>query len=328
MADQAGDGSPTDAVPADTAQQEGTAESQSSGQPTSTPAPVHGIVIGAMKSGTTTLYHDLRRFPGFDIPAKELDFFQRPAAEVTAAAYRALFQAPEATTTCRLDISTTYAMWPDIPDVAERAADLLGGSARLVYMVRNPIERAVSHHHHMVARGATTATFEQYLSEDPGVIGYGRYDLQAARWTDRFGADSMLVIRLEDYADRWHETAPKILEHLGLPTDVSTMSPPAKENATDQARVFTGTSRRVAENPVFRFVYRNGIRRVMSDEVRTKLRNTILPAPPERPTGPGRPVLAGLIDEFAPAVDYVARTTGTEPWDLAATIARMEDHEA
>lgn len=300
--------------------------SQTDGMADSRPT-VNGIVIGAMKSGTTTLYHDLRRFDGFDIPAKELDFFQGPEDEVSKEAYRALFRQHETDIQCRLDISTTYTMWPDVPNVAERAADILNGSARLVYMVRNPIDRAVSHHHHMVARGATTASFEQYLTEDQGVIGYGRYDLQAARWTERFGDDSLLVVRLEDYANDWKTAATKIIGHLGVTADLDGVEPPAKENATDQARVFTGTSRRVAENPVVRFVYRNGIRRIMSDEVRTKLRNTILPAPPDRPTGPARSVLAGLIEEFEPAVRFVAEATGTEPWDLAATVERMEHHE-
>lgn len=283
----------------------------------------NGIVIGAMKSGTTTLYHDLRRFTAIDIPAKELDFFQRPASEVTAAKYRSQFRADDSGVACRLDISTTYSMWPDIPDVPERAAEVLDGSARLVYLVRNPVERAISHHHHMVARGATTAGFEEYLAQDPGVIGYGRYDLQAARWVDCFGPESLLVVRLEDYAADWRTVAPRILTHLGLSPDLGQLDPPGVENATEEARVFTGTSRRIAENPVFRFVYRNGVRRVVSEELRTTIRNRILPAPPERPDGPASAVLASLVEELQPAVDWVAAETGTDPWDLNTAVDRL-----
>ncbi|MEM7324406.1 MAG: sulfotransferase [Actinomycetota bacterium] len=285
--------------------------------------PTNGIVIGAMKSGTTTLYHDLRRFPSIDLPDKELDFFQRPADEVTTTAYRALFRSDAPDVACRLDISTTYSMWPQIPDVPERAAEVLGGEARLVYLVRDPVERAISHHHHMVARGATTLGFAEYLADDPGVIGFGRYDQQAARWTEQFGEDALLVVRLEDYASDWATVAPKILAHLGVDPDLGTLEPPAKENATDEARVFTGTSRRVAENPVVRFVYRNGIRRVLSPEVRTAIRNRILPAPPERPAGPAPAVLSSLVDQLQPAADYVAAVTDTEPWDLAASAGQV-----
>ncbi|MGH1489464.1 MAG: sulfotransferase [Acidimicrobiales bacterium] len=291
--------------------------------------PVNAIVIGAMKSGTTTLYRDLQRVPGMSIPAKELDFFQRPAAEVTRSAYDALFSAAEAGSgagehvQCRLDISTTYSMWPDIADVPERAAELLDGKARLIYMVRNPIDRAVSHHHHMTARGATTAGFEQYLLDDPGVMGFGRYDIQAKRWTSLFGEDSLLVVRLDDYSSDWASVAPKILAHLGVPYDITQLDPPAKENATEDARVFTGRSRQLAESAVFKAVYRNGIRRVLSDDLRTKIRNTILPAPPERPAGPESDVLADLVEQLEPAAAYVAEATGTPKWDLAATAQKL-----
>ncbi len=296
--------------------------------------PIYGIVIGAMKSGTTTLFRDLERVPGMSIPAKELDFFQGPPEQATRAAYDRLFLDAESgvdePVQCRLDISTTYSMWPDIPDVPERAADLLGdvaaaGRVKLIYMVRNPIDRAVSHHHHMTARGATTASFEQYLQDDPGVIGYGRYDLQAERWTKLFGQDSLLVIRLDDYSSDWASAAPKIVAHLGSSFDIGTLDAPAKENATDEARVFTGRSRQLAESAVFKAVYRNGIRRVLSDDVRTKIRNRVLPAPPERPTGPARDVLADLVDQLEPSAAWVAEITGTPKWDLAATAAKLAD---
>jgi hypothetical protein len=294
----------------------------------------HGIVIGAMKSGTTTLYHDLRRVPGLTIPAKEMDFFQGPADQATRAAYDSLFVDAESaqvgaeTVQCRLDISTTYAMWPDIADVPERAAELLAperadGRVRLIYMVRNPIDRAVSHHHHMTARGATSAPFEQYLTDDPGVVGYGRYDLQAQRWTSLFGDESLLVVRLDDYSTDWRSVAPKILAHLGVDFDIAALEPPARENVTDQARVFTGRSRQLAESAVFKAVYRNGIRRVLSDDVRTKIRNKVLPAPPERPDGPEHDVLAGLVEQLEPAAQWVAEVTDTPKWDLAASSAAL-----
>ncbi|MGI9598919.1 MAG: sulfotransferase, partial [Acidimicrobiales bacterium] len=274
--------------------------------------PSYGIVIGAMKSGTTTLFHDLKRIPAISIPDKELDFFQRPASEVNRTSYDKLFTAAESDRSgdveCRLDISTTYSMWPDIADVPERAADVLDGDARLVYLVRDPIDRAVSHHHHMVARGATTAAFEQHLSEDPGVVGYGRYDLQAERWVARFGPDSLLVVRLDDYSSDWRSVGPRILAHLGVSFDIGRLAPPAKENATAEARVFTGRSRQIAESPLFSALYRNGIRRIMPDTVRARLRTAVLPAPPDRPSGPDPDVLARLVEEFEPAVDYVART--------------------
>lgn len=289
--------------------------------------PTNGVVIGAMKSGTTTLYADLRRVPGITVPAKELSFFQRPAAEVTRAAYDQLFEVAEPENAdpvlCRLDISTTYSMWPDVPDVPERAAEILEGQARIVYLVRNPVERAISHHHHMVARGATSASFVDYLDEDPGMIAYGRYDQQTERWEQQFGPESVLVVRLDDYSSDWSTVAPRILAHLGVSFDITGLEPPGLENATDAAKVFTGRSRQLAESGLFKAVYRNGVRRVIPERLRTGLRNLALPEPPERPDAPDLTTLSRLASEFEPAVRFVADRTGTEPWDLDKTLQRI-----
>lgn len=61
------------------------------------------------------------------------------------------------------DFSTTYAMGGPYAAVPERARRALGHSVPIVYLLRDPIQRAVSHHHHWVARGMAHPDVDEAL---------------------------------------------------------------------------------------------------------------------------------------------------------------------
>lgn len=287
----------------------------------------HCLVIGAMKAGTTTLFHDLRRVSRVAVADKELSYFQRLAtADIdtrqASAAYWSLFDRTEQTL-CSVDVSTTYTMAPEIDGVPERAAAVLSVAPRLLYLVRNPIERAVSHHHHMIARGATSADFDSYVEAEEGPIGFGRYEVQAQRWIDAFGPDSLLVVRLEDYAQQWSTVMPQILEHMGVGAEFMPTATPDRMNSTADARVFTGTSRALMESGPISALYTKGVKRLVPDSLRTRIRNLVLPPPPDRPDAPSSAVLRRMVEEFSPTATWVGAQTGTEPWDLNETAEKL-----
>jgi hypothetical protein len=123
------------------------------------------VIIGAMKCGTTSLHHHLGRHPDIAMSRpKELNFFFGPADQPGGEDpvgdpvdwsrgnwhrgvpwYAAHFD-PAAPV--RGEASPGYTS-PSYPGVAGRMAALLPG-ARLLYAVRDPIDRAVSQywHHH------------------------------------------------------------------------------------------------------------------------------------------------------------------------------------
>ena len=114
------------------------------------------MIIGAMKSGTTSLHFILEQHP--EIAAgvrKELNFF-KGGGERTAAAYEALFpRLDKAQHVYTLDSSPNYTKakrW----SVAPRLIAALPGRKRLIYVLRNPIERIDSHIAHNVAEGRWT----------------------------------------------------------------------------------------------------------------------------------------------------------------------------
>lgn len=204
------------------------------------------LVIGAQKAGTTALYAYLRWHPGITGPAwKEVSFFDRHYGR-GAAWYRGNFPLTLWTIRSRRktavgpivgEASPSYLFHPRAP---ERVAELLP-AVRLIVLLRNPVDRALSHYHHELALGRETLPFEEALERedartrgevermlaDPGYFSQawwdftyrarGRYAEQLDRWLAVFGRERLLVLASEELADRPAETYARVLEFLGVP---------------------------------------------------------------------------------------------------------------
>src|SRR5690606_39103208 len=103
------------------------------------------LIVGAAKSGSTSLYRDLLRNPAIVFPAgKEPEGLAFDAVLTAAglAAYAAPFaRAQPAPEQFAGDASQRYTIRPHYDRCAERALRVLGPQARIIYIVRNPIER-------------------------------------------------------------------------------------------------------------------------------------------------------------------------------------------
>jgi Sulfotransferase domain len=201
------------------------------------------LILGAQKAGTTALYAYLREHPAIAGPTwKEVSFFDRHFWRGEAW-YRGHF--PNRLHLKRMraragsgpivgEASPSYVFHPFAP---ERVAELLPG-ARLLVLVRNPIDRALSHYHHEVALGREPLSFEQALEQeearmagerermrDPRYFSYawwnytyasrGRYAEQLARWLEHFPRERLLVVPSEDLLDHPGETYARVLAFLG-----------------------------------------------------------------------------------------------------------------
>ena len=204
------------------------------------------LVIGAQRCGTSSLYKYLGRHPAVLAPLrKETEYLSRFHVQGIEW-YRAQFP-----TQAHLDWvswrrrcqALTFEATPDYlwhPLAAERAAQLLPG-ARIVVLLRDPVERALSHHQHMTRLGFETLPFEAALDAEEGRLAgereriladgaypgrsylrfsyasRGRYLEQLLAWTDRYPSERLLVLRSEDlYADP-AATWVQLVEFLGLP---------------------------------------------------------------------------------------------------------------
>jgi hypothetical protein len=117
------------------------------------------MIIGAMKGGTTTLHYILAQHPAIVTGRrKELNFFKRiEKANQGVEAYEALFPGLDKSRHAyTLDSSPNYTKSGKWDSAPHRIA-ALPGRKRLVYVLRNPIERIDSQIAHNVAVGRWTA---------------------------------------------------------------------------------------------------------------------------------------------------------------------------
>jgi len=196
------------------------------------------LVIGAQKAGTTALYAYLLKHPAIVGPSwKEVSYFDRHYAR-GAAWYRGNFP-NTARTRGKLvgEASPSYVFHPVAP---QRVRELVP-EARLVVLVRNPIDRALSHYQHEVALGREPLSFEDALAaEDERLRGEeerlladpryfsrewwshtyqarGRYAEQLERWLAVFPQEQLLIVPSDDLADDPAGAHARVLDFLGAP---------------------------------------------------------------------------------------------------------------
>ncbi|HUR77744.1 MAG TPA: sulfotransferase [Acidimicrobiales bacterium] len=176
------------------------------------------LVIGAQKSGTSALYQLLRRHPQCEVGAvKESHFFVDASDGVFGKWdrgvdwYSSLF-ARDATIVA--DVSPSYAAWPLLAGVPERAASVVP-DATIVYLVRDPVDRIVSHWRHWVWRGYERRPFAEAVL-DPAAsnqyVACSLYDAQLRRWLDHYPSGQVLVL----HQDEVRAGARRLLERFGL----------------------------------------------------------------------------------------------------------------
>ena len=258
-----------------------------------------------MKSGTTTLFDALNDHPDVHLPEKELNFFSSDKCFIQSEfdKYRSQFVAGKINGDC----STAYSMLPNHSGVADRAYKLLDGPIPLIYIIRDPVARSISHHYHLVARGATALDFEDALVEFPEIIHYSQYETQAAPWISLFGPTAVHVTRLEHYRDNPSDCLAAVFRHIGADPERAATAVARHSNQTATAHVYRGVSRRLLASKFSQSIYRNTLRRVLPSRYRNLARKTLLPRPPARPDPPKESSLTQLADTFSATYAFIDR---------------------
>lgn len=154
------------------------------------------IVIGAMKCATTTLHAQLSRQPGlFMSQPKEPNFFSDD--EVFARGfdwYASLFRGA-AEGDIRGESSTHYTKLPTHPRAVERMAQALP-HVKLIYVMRHPIDRLISHYIHelTVGRIGVDIGIHEAIVQLPELVDYGRYAMQLRPYREIFGPECILPV--------------------------------------------------------------------------------------------------------------------------------------
>jgi hypothetical protein len=179
------------------------------------------IGIGAQKAGTSWLHENLRHHPDAFLPQpKELhyfdNFFDRPLEE-----YAALFAG--AGSRRKGEITPAYGI---LPIERIRYIRAVMPEARIVFLLRNPIERAWSHAiMALVTHGGRRfeeippREFHDHFLSDANQD-RGDYEAIWDRWTNIFPRQQLYYGFFEDITARPLELLREICRHIGLRDDV------------------------------------------------------------------------------------------------------------
>ena len=212
--------------------------------------------LGVQKGGTTTLHRLLDRHPSvFLPPVKEVHYFSLHFSQGEAW-YRSQFAAAGPNQHCG-EITPYYLFHPEVP---RRVHDLLP-EARLIVLLRDPVERALSQYFHSRRLGFEPLPLEQALAvessrlqsaadaleavdgkhrshQEHSYLSRSRYEQQIAAWEALYPAAQFLVLRSEDLFLEPADTWIRVLEFLKLSScSLPDLASPANAGKGESASV-------------------------------------------------------------------------------------------
>lgn len=154
------------------------------------------LIIGAMKGGTTSLFYYLAEHPAVRMASmRESDFFlARRNYGRGIEWYASLFDGPPGPTAFG-ESSPNYSKRQIFPGVPERMHAAVP-DARLIYCVRDPIDRIVSHWVHNVSQGRERRSLADALAHPAGenYILTSRYHYQVEAYLEHWDLDRILIV--------------------------------------------------------------------------------------------------------------------------------------
>lgn len=179
------------------------------------------LIIGAMKSGTTSLYDDLATHPDVWLPSKKepdiLHKYNQP--DQISRHYRLHFAGAKPGQVLG-EASTMYTMTPWFPDVSAIARKAMGPNLKIIYIMRDPVKRILSHLAHDFSSGRVSSTnFDRLVFEECRYINISDYALQLAPWVEQFGTEKILCVEFEQYIKDRESVTKQVAEFIGLNPD-------------------------------------------------------------------------------------------------------------
>ncbi len=255
------------------------------------------LIIGGMKCGSTTLFRDLMTNPRVFLPIdKEPESLchDEVLTEAGQARYAALFDKARSEQLCA-EASTAYSKRPDFDGMAARALKVCGPELRVIYLVRDPVKRAASHHYHEYTRGNMPPSVDEAVEQYPALVNYSKYAMQVEPWIEALGEARVRIVRFEDYVSDRRTMSSAVCEFLGIEARPDLIDDGKVFNKGEGKQVMRGPWRLVGHNPV----YRRYIRPLLPMGLKERLTRTVLPKAPPRPPPPTAETEALIREQVA-----------------------------
>jgi hypothetical protein len=187
------------------------------------------FVVGAMKSGSSTLHTYLGGHPEiFMSEPKEpcyfvdLDDLESPAREVVEGwgfwrsldSYLALFEGAGDAKVIG-ESSTNYSKAPKMPGVPQRIVQF-NAEARILYIMRDPVERSISHYWHAVGQRKERRDLVTAIEQERHYREVSNYAFQLEPYLRLFGAARVRALTFEALVADPSGELRRIFEWLGV----------------------------------------------------------------------------------------------------------------
>ena len=242
------------------------------------------IIIGAMKSGTTSMYRYLSEHPEICMSKpKELNFFMEERNFGRGLRWYEDRFVADGAKVCG-EASPGYTKYPTFDGVPERMHRVLP-DVKLIYILREPIKRLLSHHTHSYMHGwDNEPDISKALRplEDNIYVACSKYGMQLSRYLDYYPLDQILILTLEELRQQPHQTLKQVFQFIGVDDAFLPKDPSAVHHRTASKAKYSALGRRIS-NPKLQKLLRlvlpasltrsipNGRPPVLEEDLRTQL---------------------------------------------------------
>lgn len=249
------------------------------------------VIIGAMKSATSSLYDQLSGQTGiFMCTPKEPNFFSDDEQYANGMSWYTNLFANGGDGSLLGEASTHYTKLPTHPKTVQRLKEHLP-DARFIYVMRHPVNRLVSHYIHEWSTGVYHCGIEEAVDKYPELVAYGRYAMQLEPYFETFGRDAVLPVFFDHLLKEPQAELERICRFIGYqgkPVWIQDLKP--DNVSSERIRRFPGYSFLVESGPATWFRH-HFIPQALRDAVKMKLRMRERPVLSEK-------VQASLEEEF------------------------------
>jgi hypothetical protein len=229
------------------------------------------IIIGAMKSATSTLHTQLAMQSGiFMSTPKEPNYFSDDEQYAKGEQwYDTLFEQAEIGDLCG-ESSTHYTKLPDYPLTLERMSKRLS-TIKLVYVMRHPIERLVSQYIHQWSQNEFKCDINEAIDNYQELTAYSCYARQLQPYIDHYGRENVLVVFTANIKHDPQAQLTRVAKFIGYEGQVKWQDDISAQNVSrERIRAFVGYQW-IVESKLMTFLRRNLVPKSIRNRIKNKL---------------------------------------------------------
>jgi len=228
------------------------------------------LIIGAMKCGTSTLQAQLTLQEGvFMTTPKEPNFFSDDDVYSRGIDWYEDLFADAGQGELKGEASTHYTKLPTYPHTLDRMLPVLP-DVRLIYVIRDPLDRAISHYIHEWTEARMGDDAIAAFREHPELVQYGCYGMQIAPFVEAYGVDGLFLTSLEQLKSDPDREFSRIADFLGLSAGASWRNYLGPQNVSAERMRRLPMQGLLLDNSVAQFLRRS----LVPKQVRTWVRES------------------------------------------------------